>query len=165
LSQKKKRREYPFVLFLEDAFGATDHPDALRDAGFEVRCFRSDFPRTSDPGKAEESVKDPRIIRHCNEKNFVLVTTDKNLCYTHIETVKKTSIVIIATQSNNEPIAVWVEALVKGKSQIERLVKHSQKDGERPCCARISKNGDLSIVENYRTRPTTRRKRPHEGQE
>lgn len=164
MSQKKKRREYPFVLFLEDAFGATDHPDVLRDAGYEVRCFRDAFPRPSSPGKAEESVKDPRIIRHCNDKNFVLITTDKNLCYTHIETVKKTDIVVIATQSNNEPIAVWVEALIKSKSKIERLVKHTEKKGERPCCARISKNGDINIDENYRTRTTTRN-RPREGQE
>lgn len=151
-------------MFLEDAFGATDNPNALRDAGYEVRCFRDEFPRPSDPGKAEESVKDPRIIRRCNDKQYVLITTDKNLCYTHIETVKKTNIVIIATQSNNEPIAVWTKALIKSKGKIERLVKHTQKKGERPCCARISKNGDISIDENYRTRTTTRN-RPHEGQE
>jgi hypothetical protein len=164
LPQKKKRREYPFVLFLEDGFGSTDHPDALRKAGYEVRCFREDFPRASDPGKAEESVKDPRIIRHCNDKDYVLITTDKNLCYTHIETVKKTNIVIIATQSNNEPIEVWVKAIIKSKSKIERLIKHTLKDGERPCCARISKNGDIIVDENYRTRTTTRN-RPKEGQE
>ncbi len=129
-----------------------------------MRCFRDDFPSSSNPGKAEESVKDPRIIRHCNDKNFVLITTDKNLCYTHIETVKKTDIVIIATQSNNEPIAVWIEALRKSKGKIERLVKHTEKKGERPCCARISKNGDINIDEHYRTRTTTRN-RPREGQE
>ena len=92
-----------------------------------MRCFRDDFPRASNPGKAEESVKDPRIIRHCHENDLVLITTDKNLCYTHIETVKKTDIVIIATQSNNEPIAVWIEALIKGKAKIERLIKHTAK--------------------------------------
>lgn len=151
-------------MFLEDAFGATDHPQALRDAGFEVRCFRDDFPRASNPGKAEESVKDPRIIRHCYDKQFVLITTDKNLCYTHIETVKKTDIVIIATQSNNEPIAVWVKALIKSKAKIERLVKRTAKKNERPCCARLSKNGDLNVDEIYRSR-TTKRRRPREGQE
>ena len=92
------------------------------------------------------------------------LTEYQNLSKTHIETVKKTDIVIIATQSNNEPIAVWVEALIKSKAKIERLVKRTLKSGERPCCARISKNGDISVDENYRNRSTTR-KRPREGQE
>ena len=132
--------------------------------GLKCAVFVTNFPRASNPGKAEESVKDPRIIRHCHEKQFVLITTDKNLCYTHIETVKKTDIVIIATQSNNEPIAVWVKALIASKAKIERLVKRTTKNGERPCCARLSKNGDLNVDENYRSR-TTKRHRPREGQE
>jgi hypothetical protein len=162
LSQKKKRREYPFVLFLEDAFGSGDHPDALRDAGFDVRCFREDFP--AKPGKPEQSVKDPRIILHCDKYKYVLITTDKQLCYTHIDTVKKTDIVVIATESNRDNISVWVKALIKGKANIDRLVKKTEKNGVRPCCARISRTGAIRIDENYKAR-TTKKKRPREGQE
>jgi hypothetical protein len=88
-----------------------NHPDALRRAGFDVRCFRDDFHYT---GEARANVKDPRVIRHCHQHNYVLVTTDKELCYTHIGTVKKTDIVVIATESNRSEISVWVNALIAG---------------------------------------------------
>ena len=146
-------------MFLEDAFGSASHPQALRDAGFEVRSFRTDFP--AQPGKPEQSVKDPRIIRHCAANDYVLITTDKELCYTHIEEVKKTEIVVIATESNRGDIHLWVLALIRGKAKIERLVKRTRKQGQRPCSTRISRSGNIRVDEKFASR-TTRRTRPRE---
>jgi predicted nuclease of predicted toxin-antitoxin system len=145
-------------LFLEDGFGANKWPERLRNAGFEVVCFRDDFK--DDEDKPEKNVKDPRIINHCHRNKYVLITTDKNLCYTHIETVKKTEILVIATESNSTQIGVWVEALIKGKARIERLAHRS----ERPCSARISRDGKITVDTDY-LKKTTTRKRPKEGQE
>ena len=84
------------------------------------------------------------------------MTKDKELCYTHIETVKKTDIVIIATQSNNEPIAVWVKALIKSKGKIERLVKHTEKKGERPAVHGLVKTGTLLLTKTIEPVETDR---------
>lgn len=149
-------------MFLEDGFGTGEYPALLRGAGFEICCFRDDFP--AKPGKPEQSVKDPRIIRHCHERGYVLITTDKQLCYTHIGTVKKTDIVVIATESNRSEMRVWVDALITGKARIERLVKNTRKRGQRPCSARISRTGSIWMDPNYLNK-TTKKNRPKEGQE
>lgn len=149
-------------MFLEDVFGSGPYPELLRSAGFEVICFRDDF--SVNPGQPEQSVKDPRIIRHCYEHNYVLITTDKQLCYTHIGTVKKTDIVVIATESNRDSISIWVEALIKAKAKIERLIKQTQKSGNRPCSARLTRTGSIWSDKDYLKRTTTK-KRPKEGQE
>jgi hypothetical protein len=146
------------VLFLEDAFGTTVHPQKLKDAGFEVECFAHVF--TVDGKRPEDSVKDPRIIRHCQVKRRVLITTDKNIRYTHVEEIKKTTIAIIATESNRSPasIGVWVDALLKAKPEIERkLKKHPL-----PWCARLSRTGKLKGIETITPEMTTRRTRPKE---
>ena len=152
-----KQRE-KCVLFLEDAFGTTVHPQKLREAGFEVECFAHVF--TVDGKRVEDGVKDPRIIRHCNTHKRVLVTTDKNIRYTHIEEIKKTTIAIIATESNRSPggMAIWVDALIAAKADIERKLKKFQK----PWYARLSRTGKLSC-DTITPRMSTRRKRPKEG--
>ncbi len=145
------------VLFLEDAFGTTTHPQKLRAAGFEVECFAEVF--TIDGKRPEDSVKDPRIIRHCHTKKRVLVTTDKNIRYTHVEEIKKTTIAIIATESNRSPagMGIWVEALIAAKADIERKLRKFQK----PWFARLSRKGKICCV-TITPQMTTRRKRPRE---
>jgi hypothetical protein len=155
-----KQRE-KCVLFLEDAFGTTIHPQKLRAAGFEVECFAEVF--TVDGKRPEDGVKDPRIIRHCQSKRRVLVTMDKNIRYTHVEEIKKTTIAIIATESNRSPlgVALWVEALIKGKAEIERKLKKHP----RPWCARLSRAGKLTSIETITPHMTTRRHRPKETEQ
>jgi hypothetical protein len=143
---------------LEGVFGTTTWPDKLRAAGFTVTCYADHFK--DKEGKPENSVKDPEIIKYCHKRKYVLVTTDKQLCYTHIETLKKTEIVVIATESNTAGMEIWVDALISAKAKIERLVKKS----ERPCSARISRSGNISVDYELLGR-STRRKRSKEGQE
>lgn len=133
-------------------------PDKLRAAGFVVECYAEHFK--DHEGKPEKKVKDPAIIKHCQKSSFVLVTTDKQLCYTHAATVKKTEIIVVATESNRAGIGIWVDALIKAKPKIERLVKKAA----RPCCFRLSRTGTLTADENLMNRET-RRTRPHEGQD
>jgi Txe/YoeB family toxin of Txe-Axe toxin-antitoxin module len=143
-------------LFLEDAFGSGVIPKQLREAGFAVECFGDHF---SDPDrKKEQAVKDPRIIQLCHEKKWVLITTDKNILYTHVQTIRKTEVLIIATESNRIELDIWVQALIKAKPKIERLVKRS----ERPYFACIGRTGNLN---RKQVGTTTRRHRPKEGQE
>jgi len=146
------------VLFLEDAFGTNVHPQKLKDAGFEVECFAEVF--NMGGARPEDGVKDPRIIRHCHTKKRVLITTDKNIRYTHVEEIKQTTIAIIATESNRSPsgIGTWVDALIKAKPEIERKLKKFQ----RPWCARLSRTGKLSGIETITPERTTRRRRPKE---
>jgi hypothetical protein len=141
---------------LEDAFGSGVYPEQLRKAGFDVQCFEKHFP---DPErKKEQAVKDPRIIRLCDDNKWVLITTDKEMLFTHVETIKKTEILIIATESNRIPLSTWVDALIKAKPKIERLVKRS----ERPYFACIGRTGNLNRKQIGKA---TRRHRPKEGQE
>jgi hypothetical protein len=92
---------------------------------------------TVDGKRPEDGVKDPRIIRHCHVNKHVLVTTDKNLRYTHVEELKKTTIAVIAAESNRSPsgVGIWVDPLIAAKADIERKLKKFQK----PWCARFSR--------------------------
>lgn len=154
---KKKRQHDPIVFFLEDEFGSGEYPDALRDAGFDVRCARDVFP--AKPGKPEQTVKDPRIIRKCDEEKWALITTDKNMLYTHNALLVRTEIAVIATANNHTNPKEWVAAIIKSKVKIERFVRTEP----RPSFATISRGGALTVkpvVERGQ-----RRKRPKEGQE
>ena len=153
----KKRRE-KCVLFLEDAFGTTIHPKKLQDAGFSVECFAHVF--TLDGKRPEDSVKDPRIIRHCHTHGRVLITTDKNMRYTHVEEIKNTTIAIIATESNRSPtgLGVWVQAIIAAKVDIERKVRKYP----RPWFAHLARTGKVSKIETITPNMKTRRTRPRE---
>ncbi len=132
-----KRREQ-CVLFLEDVFGATDHPEALRKAGFYVECFRAHFSRE---GKPLKSVADPQIIKFCAENKYVLFTLDKRMKDMHLETIRLTDVAIVATSSNRCGLSPWINAIIKAKRRIER---HVRKTG-RPWFAVLSRNGDLRV--------------------
>lgn len=146
------------VLFLEDAFGTSIHPQKLREAGFEVECFAEVF--NVDGKRPEDGVKDPRIIHYCNTKKRILVTTDKNMRWTHLEEIKKTTIGVIATESNKSPtgMGVWVQALITAKSQIERKVKRYP----RPWFAHLSRLGRINKIETITPEMKSRRTRPRE---
>jgi hypothetical protein len=80
--------------------------------------------------------------------------------FTHVEEIKKTTIGIIATESNNSPtgIGVWVQALITAKTQIERKVKKQP----RPWFAHLSRTGQLTKIETITPDMKTRRTRPKE---
>jgi uncharacterized protein DUF5615 len=153
----KKQRE-PCVLFLEAGFGTKVHPEALRKAGWLVECFGGHF---RDPdGRISDGIKDPQIIRFCNTQKWVLVTTDRQMRNTHVETIKATEVAIIATVNNKYSPEVWVKALNKAKAKIERHVKKHP----RPWFAILGSSGSISF-ETVSSTAYTRRDRPKEGQE
>jgi hypothetical protein len=151
-----KRRE-PCVLLLEDVFGATEHPETLRAAGFTVECFRTHF---GSDGRPQKSVKDPAIIKLCAAKKFVLFTLDRRIRETHIETIKRTDVAIVASANNSCGITPWVVALIAAKRRLERHIRRTQ----RPWFGILSKTGELN-VRTITPNMTTRRRRPDEGQE
>lgn len=123
-----------------------------------MECFGDHF---RDPdGRISDNVKDPSLIRFCHAKQWVLVTTDRQMRYTHIETIKQTEVAIIATVNNKFPPEVWVQALVNAKAKIERYVKKHP----RPWFAVLGKEGSFT-VETISADARTRRNRPKEGQE
>lgn len=144
-------------MFLEDEFGSGDHPETLRNAGFDVRCFRDVF--AANPGKPEQLVKDPRIIRKCDDEKWVLITPDKNIIVTHNELIQETELAIIATANNNTDPKVWIAAIIKGKVRVERFIRTEP----RPSFATINRNGELTI--KRASKRGKRRNRPKEGQE
>jgi len=109
----KKRRE-KCVLFLDDCFDSVDSPARLLAAGFcGVESFVTHFQDRLEAGK-EQGVKDPRIIRLCNRRKWLLVTTDSDIRNTHVEEIKRCpDLAILATAHNTvEDIDGWVEALI-----------------------------------------------------
>lgn len=143
---------------MEDCFGSTTRPKRLTDAGYKVKCFVEHF--CDKKGRKQERVKDPRIIRFCAAQKFVLVTPDKNMRYTHAETIKQTDVAIIASIVGTRDIDEWITQLIAKKTQIERHVKKFP----RPSFMRLGLTGSINI-ETVKADRTTRRHRPHEGQE
>lgn len=137
------KRHDPCVLFLEGVFGTNEWPEKLRAAGFDVVCYADHFQ--DHLGRPQDSVKDPEIIKFCHKNKYVLITMDKQLCHAHLNAMKKTDILVIATESNRIGLKVWIDALITAKPRIERLVRKS----ERPCSARISKTGKLTVDQDF----------------
>ena len=156
----EKRRE-PCVLFLEDSF-AESHAERLRKAGYvRVERFSYHF-KDERTNKCEQSVKDPPIIKFCNSKMWLLVTTDSNMHLTHVETIKKTIVAILATAHNSaDDMDEWVDGLIAGKPAIERYFKKFP----RPCFATFNRQGKISSTKTITPDHITRRKRPREAQE
>ena len=92
----------------------------------------------------------------------MLVTTDSNMQYTHVETIKKTDVAILATAHNNaDDMDEWVDGLISGRAKIERFFKKQ----ERPSFATFNRQGDLTTVKTITSDRYTLRNRPREGQE
>jgi hypothetical protein len=152
------KRHEECVLFLEDCFGSTTRPQRLKDAGYEVVCFTEKF--CDKGGRKEENVKDPRIIRLCASQKWVLITPDKNMVFTHAETIKKTDVAIIASTIGTRDMDNWINQLIKAKAKIERHVKKTP----RPWFMRLGITGSINI-QTVGAEKRTRRRRPNEGQE
>jgi hypothetical protein len=121
----KKRRE-KCILFLDDAFDAEEIPPLLLGAGYyRVERFTKWFPRDSKPTARAQNIKDPRVIKLCNRHGWLLVTTDSDMRFTHLEEIKRNpNVAILATAHNSvENIFEWVAGLVKGRTVIERKFK------------------------------------------
>lgn len=103
-------------------------------------------------------MKDPRIIRLCAKRRWVLVTIDSSMEKTHCELIKQTDIAILATAHNNaEDMGEWVEGLIKAKPSLERHLKKTP----RPWCGTFSREGKINMhVITAATK--TRRNRPRE---
>jgi hypothetical protein len=101
---------------LDDAFDAAD-AERLRQGGFaQVEPFPKHFKRI-DGGK-EQGVKDPRVLRLCNTRRWLLVTSDSELRNTHVEEIKSLpDLAILATAHNSvTDIDEWVDGLNQGES-------------------------------------------------
>jgi hypothetical protein len=143
---------------LEDGFGTDPWPQKLVEAGFSVRCFAHHFNKE---GRKLDGVKDPTIIRFCDEHSFVLVTLDKAMRFTQIEAIKRTTIGIIPTESNDVGLCPWIDALITAKPQIERLWKKHP----WPWFAHLSQDGRVRKVEHITKEMASRRRRPREQDE
>jgi hypothetical protein len=88
-------------------------------------------------GRKLERVKDPRIISFCASQKYVLVTPDKNMLFTHAETIKKTDVAIIASVAGTQDIDDWITQLIAVKAKIERHVKKT----ERPLVYALRSDG------------------------
>ena len=147
------------MIFLDDSFDAEEAPQRLLDAGFcQVEPFVKHFTR-EDGGK-EQKVKDPRIIRLCNKKKWLLVTTDSDIRFTHIEEIKRcTDVAILATAHNSvENIDEWIDGLIKARARVEREFKKR----ERPWYAQFNRQGDITTIFTVTEQHTTRRSRLQE---
>jgi hypothetical protein len=139
---------------LDDAFGTKIAPSRLRAAGYEVHCFADYFK--DQQGRKEEGVKDPRIIRFCHRKKWLLVTADSNIHKTHVEEIKRTDIAILATAHNTDDMDEWVEGLIRAKVEIERKFKKHP----RPWFAQFNRQGKITTIRTLTEASYTRRSRP-----
>lgn len=117
------------MLFLDDCFDADETPARLLEGGFcQIEAFWKHFQR--EQGGKEQGVKDPRVLRLCNAKKWLLVTMNSDIRLTHIEEIKKLpDLAILATSHNSgEYIEEWVDALICARARIEREFKEGVPD-------------------------------------
>jgi hypothetical protein len=158
-SQYITKRRDRCVLFLDDCFDADETPERLLKAGFcQIEPFWKHFQRR-DGGK-EQGVKDPRVLRLCNSKRWLLVTMDSDIRLTHVEEIKKLpDLAILATAHNSgEYIEEWVDALIKVKVKVEREFKKRA----RPWFAQYSRKGVITTIYTIEERHGTLRDRSNE---
>ena len=153
--QYTRKRRDQCIIFLDDAFDAKGIAERLIAAGYcGVERFTVHFPRKDNPEARQQNVKDTRVLKLCNTKGWLLVTTDSDMRYTHIEEIKKhTNLAILATAHNSvhNPFD-WVEGLEVGRTDIERLFKKQP----TPWYAQFNRQGKITthftVTEAHRTR-------------
>lgn len=152
---KAQKRREACVLFLDDAFSGKDAVSRLERAGYTVEPFARNFQTES--GK-EQSVKDPRVIKLCNSKGWLLVTTDSNMRFTHVEEIKKSlNLAILATAHNSAGnLGQWIEALISAKPAVEREFKKRQ----RPWFGQFNRQGKITTIYTITVEHKTRRRTP-----
>lgn len=146
----KKRRER-CVLFLEDFFTESDAA-RLREHYGGVECFGAHF---RDPTRrVQQKVSDGQIIDFCNKRGWLLVTPDRDMRFAHVQEIQSTEIAILATANNNSSTTEWVDALIKGRAEIERYFRKHQ----RPCFATFNRSGKITSAVTIGPERYTRRK-------
>jgi hypothetical protein len=142
-------------LFLDDAFSGRNAVYRLEQAGYTIEPFARSFH--TDIGK-EESVKDPRVIRLCNSKGWLLVTSDSNMRFTHLDEIKNSpNLAILATAHNSAGnLDQWIEALIVAKPAIEREFKKRQ----RPWFGQFNRQGKITTIYTITEEHKPSRKRP-----
>jgi predicted nuclease of predicted toxin-antitoxin system len=161
LKRTQRKRHEECVLFLEDAFSESDKR-RLEEAGYKAVRFADQPCFQSARGKTQQSVKDMPIIRFCNEHHMLLVTTDSDMQFTHVEEIKKNpDVAILATGNKKGSMSQWVEALIILKPD---LLRH-WKSYERPCFATYNRGGKFTTKKTITERHRTRRNRPREQRE
>ena len=146
---------------MDDAFDAKGIAERLIVAGYSVvERFTTHFPREDNPDARQQNVKDSRVLKLCNTNGWLLVTTDSDMRYTHIEEIKKLpNLAILATAHNSvlNPFD-WVEGLEVGRIGIERLFKKQQ----TPWYAQFNRQGKITTRFTVTEAHITRRNRPNE---
>ena len=108
------------MLFLDEGFSAESIAKRLREAGFTVEKFHDQSCFQTSTGERLKNVKDPTVIRFCNEKRWLLVTTDHEMKNAHAaEIYRSKSVAILATAHNalDDP-SEWVNAIITLKARI-----------------------------------------------
>jgi hypothetical protein len=139
----KKRRDKCIVL-LDDCFDCRSAAVILVNHGFSIKRFSEEFPKSGDPSKREQSIKDSSVIKLCHAKGYLLFTSDKSMREAHAEELRKTDIGIVATSSFKEKegtdlIKFWTDKFFEARSKIFRDFKGR----ERPYFSVLHQNGDL----------------------
>ncbi len=156
----KKRRER-CIIFLDDAFDAEGIPESLLAAGYyRVERFTKHFPRIDGTEKRQQNVKDPNVLRLCNREGWLLVTTDSDMRFTHIEEIKNcVNVAILATAHNAvEDPYEWVRGLEKGRTAIERKFRKQQP----PWYGQFNRDGKITTCYTVTDRHSSRRNRESE---
>lgn len=126
------------VLFLDESFDCNDAYDCLSSAGYNIERFENHFQ--DGDGRRRKGVQDPEVIRFCNHRGWVLVTTDGEIINAHRGEIKRAvNLGILASTHNNVgDVMEWVNALVLIKPRLE---KNSFKKLRRPWFIKFDKQG------------------------
>jgi hypothetical protein len=160
-AQYIRKQHEECVLFLDDCFDVPEVAEELTGAGYcMVERFRDHFPRTDSPGGKERGVKDPRVIALCNRRGWLMLTTDGNIRFTHVEEIKRSpNFALLATAHNKVDDAhEWVPALKTLRVKIQREFKKRQ----RPWVAQFSREGNITTIYTVTELHHTRRNHPKE---
>lgn len=161
MKRTQRKRHEECVLFLEDAFSESDKK-RLEAAGYKAVRFADQPCFQNQRGKTQQSVKDMPIIRFCHDNHMLLVTTDSDMQFTHVEEIKNSSdVAILATGNKKGSMSQWVEALIILKPELFRYWKNQ----ERPCFATYNRGGQFTTKKTITEKHHTRRNRPREQQE
>jgi hypothetical protein len=128
------------VFFLDDALDCPDAKEGLIRAGVLVERFSEHF--LDESGRKMQNVKDPEVIRFCNRRGYVLLTTDSNIASRHRTEIKKSkNLGILATAHNTvEDITIWVRAFTV---LVPMFKKNSFLKRQRPWFGKFDTTGKI----------------------
>jgi hypothetical protein len=143
LSDPYKRWRSEPVFLLDDCFDCEEAYQALHAKGFILERHRVRFPG-KDGNNREQSVKDPRVIKLCNQYGWLLVTTDSDIYNVHRKEIAESLNVGILATSHNSPddIMEWVKGLIRLKPLIDR---NSFRKTQRPWFLQFNRQGTITV--------------------